>query len=225
MLKRYCIVVAGGRGIRMGEEIPKQFLLLNGKPVLIRTLSAIKEFDSKIIIVLALPANQIGTWEKLCNQHSFSHKIQVVHGGKTRFHSVKNALDTIPNEGLVAVHDGVRPLITKDLFERCYNAAEIEGNAIPIISVSESMREITPVGNHQVDRSKYVLIQTPQVFQTPVLKEAFCLPYEESFTDEASMLEKMGMPIKLVSGETNNIKITTKTDLLLAEAIISRPKN
>lgn len=224
MLKRFCIVVAGGKGLRMGEKIPKQFLLLGGKPVLIRTLSTIKEFDSKINIVLALPADQIGTWDKLCNHHSFSHKIQVVLGGKTRFHSVKNALDTIPDEGIVAVHDGVRPLITKDLFERCYSSAAIEGNAIPCIPVSESMREITPVGNHQVDRSKYVLIQTPQVFQTSVLKEAFCLPYEESFTDEASMLEKMGMPIKLVGGETNNIKITTKTDLLLAEAIISRPK-
>ena len=205
----------------MGEEIPKQFLLLSGKPILMHTISSFRKFDPELNIVLALPSDQLNEWRNLCKQHDFKLKLNIVEGGKTRFHSVKNALDIIPEDGVVAVHDGVRPLITRELIGRCYAGAEKEGNAIPCIPVIESMREIYEAENHKVDRSKYVLIQTPQVFQSTLLKKAFCQPYENSFTDEASMIENMGVSVNLVKGDTNNLKITSKTDLLVAESILS----
>ena len=220
-MKRHCIIVAGGKGLRMVEDIPKQFLLLNGKPLLIHTLTMFRNFDPEMYIVLALPSDQVDEWEKLCLRYSFQAEVNIVHGGETRFHSVKNALDVISEDGVVAVHDGVRPFITHTLLDRCYTIAEKEGNAIPCIPVSESMREINTRGNRQVDRSNFVLIQTPQVFHTSILKNAYCQAYENSFTDDASVIEKMGFSIRLVDGDTNNIKITTKTDLIMAESIFS----
>lgn len=220
-MRRHCLIVAGGKGLRMGEETPKQFLLLNGKPILMHTISSFRKFDPDLNIVLALPSDQLNEWQNLCKQYDFKLKLNIVEGGKTRFHSVRNALDMVPEDGVVAVHDGVRPLLTQELIGRCYASAENEGNAIPCIPVSESMREINEAENHQVDRSKYVLIQTPQVFQGSLLKKAFCQPYENSFTDEASMIENMGVSVNLVKGDTNNLKITSKTDLLVAESILS----
>ena len=220
-MKRHCIIVAGGKGLRMRGEIPKQFMLFNGKPLLMHTLNMFRNFDSEMHIILALPFDQIDEWEKLCLRYSFQVEVHIVHGGETRFHSVKNALDVISEEGVVAVHDGVRPLITNDLLDRYYTIAEKEGNAIPCIPVSESMRKIDTKGNQQVDRSKYVLIQTPQVFHTSILRKGYSQPYENSFTDDASVIEKMGISVKLVDGDTNNIKITTKTDLIMAESILS----
>ena len=220
-MKRHCIIVAGGKGLRMGGKTPKQFLLLNGKPLLMHVLSIFRNFDPEMNIVMALPPDQVDEWEKLCLQYSFQAKVNIVHGGETRFHSVKNALDVISEDGVVAVHDGVRPFISHTLLDRCYTIAEKEGNAIPCIPVSESMREIDTRGNRQADRSKYVLIQTPQVFHTSILKKAYSQPYEDSFTDDASVIEKMGLSVCLVDGDTNNIKITTKTDLIMAGVMLS----
>lgn len=220
-MKTFCIIVAGGKGLRMGSDIPKQFLLLDGKPILIRTLEAFLSYDPFMKIILAFPADHFPYWKKLCEEYNFRYAVKLVEGGKTRYHSVKNALQTIKGDGIVAVHDGVRPLITSGFIDNCYKEAEKYKTAIPCIPVTESMREITEKNNHQVDRSKFVLIQTPQVFKVQILKEAFLQPYRKEFTDEANMIEKMGIPVHLTNGIPENIKITNKIDLLFAETLLA----
>ncbi len=220
-MKTFCIIVAGGKGLRMGSDIPKQFLLLNGKPILIRTLEAFLSYDPFIEIILALPADHFPYWKELCGKYNFKYAMKLVEGGKTRYHSVKNALQTIKGDGIVAVHDGVRPLITSGFIDNCYKEAEKYKTAIPCIPVTESIREITEKSNHQVDRSKFVLIQTPQVFKVQLLKEAFLQPYRKEFTDEANLVEKVGIPVHLTTGIPENIKITNRIDLLFAEAFLA----
>lgn len=221
-MRKFSIIVAGGKGRRMGSAIPKQFLTLKKKPVLMRTLEAFSEFDPLMEIILALPEDQIPYWKELCKKHHFNIAMSIVKGGETRYHSVKNALETIAGDGIVAVHDGVRPLITTGLIDRCFQEAEKFSNAIPCIPVSESMREIENGNNHRVDRSKFVLIQTPQVFDVSLLKEAFRLGYKDEFTDEASMIESMDIPVHLVEGIPQNIKITNFADLVFAEAVLGK---
>jgi 2-C-methyl-D-erythritol 4-phosphate cytidylyltransferase len=219
-MKKFSIIVAGGKGQRMGSDLPKQFLMLKGKPVLMRTLEIFSDYDPSMKIILALPENYIPHWKELCSKYHFNKAVSIVAGGETRYHSVKNALEIIEEEGIVAVHDGVRPLITSPLIDRCFRATEKFKNAIPCIPVSESMREVNGDKNHRVDRSKYVLIQTPQVFEVQLLKEAFRQSYRDEFTDEASLIETLSIPVHLVEGIPHNIKITNRADLVFAEAIL-----
>ena len=220
-MNKTAIIVAGGRGIRMGGDIPKQFQLLIGKPLLWHAVKAFVESYSDIQIILVLPAEHLEKGQDVIN-HFPSHKIQVTTGGETRFNSVKNGLGMIDDDSLVFVHDAVRCLVTPGLIKRCAQAAIERGNAVPAISATDTIRLETSGGNELIDRNKVKLIQTPQVFQSDVLKKAFERPYKDSFTDEATVVESLGIEINLVEGENDNIKITTATDLLIAEKILEK---
>ena len=207
--------------MRMNSAIPKQFLLLNGKPVLMHSIERFVAFDPYINIILVLPAKETGEWQSLCEKHSFGIKHMVVTGGNTRFHSVKNGLDTINGKGIIGVHDGVRPVLSTELIKRCYAEANEKGNAIPFVPVRESIRKVEGQKNEAVTRDSFVVIQTPQCFTTDVLKKAFLAEYQTTFTDDASVVEAAGEKIHLVEGEFSNIKITFPGDLLYAEMLIS----
>jgi 2-C-methyl-D-erythritol 4-phosphate cytidylyltransferase len=224
-MKKVVIIVAGGRGKRMKSDIPKQFLSIYGFPVLMHTAKKFYRHDNSIRIIIVLPKTQIKLWKKLCRDYKFNYAHDIVQGGVTRFHSVKNGLSKIKGDDwLVAIHDGVRPLVSPDTIRRCFKKAEASGNAIPVIEIPESMREISKSGNRPVDRSKFKLIQTPQVFHFKLLKEAFKQDYKPEFTDDASVVESMGHAIKLVEGNKENIKITTPSDLLVAESYLKKIK-
>jgi len=219
-MNKSCIIVAGGKGVRMGSETPKQFLLLAGRPLLMLTIEAFYQYDPKIKIVLVLPEIQFITWDNFCKKHTFRIPCTIIAGGETRFHSVKNGLNALNKSGLVAVHDGVRPLVSPVLLKRCFETAEKTGNAVPCIPFPESLRKIEGKKNIGVDRSQYVLIQTPQVFKKELLEIAFKQSYRDHFTDEASMIENMAIPVHLIQGDPRNIKITTPKDLLFAETLL-----
>ncbi len=219
-MSRYVIVVAGGSGLRMKADQPKQFLKLDGIPILIRTLTKFKLAVSHIKTIVVLPVGYSEIWENYCLENEFTFRHIVCEGGETRFHSVKNGLQHITSPGIVGIHDGVRPLITPDLIERLYSHADIHGNAVPAIELNESIRRIDDQGNYPVPRRSYKAIQTPQCFHSNVLKEAYNQAYTEDFTDDATVVEKLGVKINLVEGEINNIKITTQQDLLIAKALI-----
>lgn len=221
MNDNYVIIVAGGSGRRMDTDIPKQFLLLNGRPVLMHTCETFYRFSNALSLIVVLPAEHIATWEALCETHSFNILHQIVIGGPQRFYSVRNALKTLSNlEGLVAIHDGVRPLVSHETIQAAFDAAGLYGNAIPVVPVIESVRELSGTGNHIIDRSKLQLIQTPQVFKSALICKAYEQGYSEAFTDDASVLEKMGEKIVLTKGNPENIKITRPIDLIMAEALI-----
>ncbi len=215
---RYVIVVAGGKGLRMGSDLPKQFMDLKGKPILVRTLEAFYHHDPAIRIILVLPESHQAHWKKLTTDYSLDLPIRIVSGGTERFHSVKNGLDTIEEEGLVAVHDAVRPLIDPDIIENTYQSAEENGAAISVVKLKESLRQIDGERSNAVSRENYRLVQTPQVFKTTLLKQAYEQPYQSDFTDDASVVEKFGHPVALVEGSYKNIKITTPEDMALAKA-------
>ncbi|MDF1546652.1 MAG: 2-C-methyl-D-erythritol 4-phosphate cytidylyltransferase [Bacteroidales bacterium] len=222
-MQNYVIIVAGGQGSRFKSEIPKQFINLNGLPVLMHTISAFFSYQNSIEIIVVLPKEQLKYWKSMCSDYQFHIKHQIVSGGSTRFYSVKNGLSLIKTEGVVGIHDGVRPLIDVETISRCYQLADKEGNAIPMVSPVDSMREILDdSSNIYTDRQKYCLIQTPQVFKTELILKAFEQEYNVSFTDDASVLEAI-MPgaINLVEGNRQNIKITTPEDLIYAEAILN----
>ncbi|MBL0258693.1 MAG: 2-C-methyl-D-erythritol 4-phosphate cytidylyltransferase [Bacteroidetes bacterium] len=216
-MKRYCVVVAGGTGNRMNSAVPKQFLLLNGKPIVVHTLERLLEFDPQLNLILVLPEKEFNTWKKIRDDFSFTHSVQVIAGGNTRFQSVSNGLSLVPENCSVGVHDAARPLLTKELLERCFLGAEKNGNAIPVMPLNDSLREISETGNRQVDRSAFVSVQTPQCFQSTILKRAFKQEESTSFTDDATVLEAFGESIHLVEGEKWNLKITHPEDLLIAE--------
>lgn len=219
--KKYVIIVAGGKGLRMGKDIPKQFLLLNGKPVLMHTLEKFYEYDNEVNQILVLPSEQQDYWRSLCKQHKFNLPHQITSGGDTRFHSVANGLSLISDEhGLVAVHDGVRPFVSLQVIEACFNKAEKYKAVIPVIDVVETVRFVSNDENRTVDRNNYKLVQTPQVFDLALLKKAYQQTYSEQFTDDASVVEAMGSPVYPVNGNRENIKITTPFDLLVGEAIL-----
>jgi len=220
-MKNHVIIVAGGSGLRMNSDMPKQFMLLAGKPVLMHTIERFVAFDPEINIIVVLPVKETGEWQSLCEKHSFGIKHMVVTGGNTRFHSVKNGLDTIAGKGMICVHDGVRPVISTDLIKRCYAEAKEKGNAVPFIPVRESIRKVTGKKNEAVKRDSFVIIQTPQCFTSDVLKKAFLAEYETTFTDDASVVEAAGETIHLVEGEFSNIKITFPGDLLYAELLMT----
>lgn len=220
-MKRYAIIVAGGKGLRMGGEIPKQFLHLKGLPILMHTLNRFHRFDPEIELVVVLPADQQPYWNELCKQHHFLTPHQIVTGGETRFHSVSNGLEAIGNDGIVAIHDGVRPLVSGSVLQQAYETAGQTGSAIPTTPAIESLRVLAPDGtSHAVDRSLFVQVQTPQVFHTPKLKAAYRQPYRNDFTDDASVFEAAGNTVTLIPGNRENIKITQPADLTLAELLI-----
>ncbi|MCL1943487.1 MAG: 2-C-methyl-D-erythritol 4-phosphate cytidylyltransferase [Candidatus Azobacteroides sp.] len=223
-MKKYVLVMAGGKGLRMGNDVPKQFLPLNGKPVLMHTLEAFYRYDSDIGLILVLPDEQREYWVSLCEAYSFVVPHSVTGGGETRFHSVKNGLEFVENGGLVAVHDGVRPFVSTEVIAECFRVAENDHAVIPVIDVVETIRKIEGDSSRTVDRNAYKLVQTPQIFQTDLLKKAYEQPYTEAFTDDASVVEASGKTIRLVPGNRENIKITTPFDLLIGEAILKAIK-
>ena len=220
-MKNFVIIVAGGSGSRMGTEIPKQFLGLCGKPVLMHTIQVFHDFDPESKIILVLPEVQQQFWKGLCLKHSFSLAHQAVSGGKTRFHSVQNGLSQIDGEGIVFIHDGVRPLVSRETLSRCLETALKSGNAIPVLSVTESLRKLEDEQNISVDRSQYFSVQTPQTFRSDQILEAFQQEFDSAFTDDASVAEKAGFSIFMVEGNRENIKITTHIDLIVAEVFLN----
>jgi 2-C-methyl-D-erythritol 4-phosphate cytidylyltransferase len=223
-MEKYAIIVAGGIGTRMGADKPKQFLPLADKPILLHTLESFISFPDKITCVLVLPKWAFEEWEQIVSEYAFTHPVSLVEGGSTRFESVKNGLDKIENNSsLVAIHDGVRPLVSHRIIEDSYALAAEKGCAIASTLLKESIRKTDGVNSKSVDRSKMRLIQTPQTFQTDLIKNAFAYFRQgEAFTDDASVAEKYGLPIYLFEGSYQNIKITTPEDLLFAEAIYSQ---
>ncbi len=223
-MHKYAIIVAGGKGERMGTNVPKQFLLLKGKPILMHTIEKFKATFQKIEIIIVLPKNQFDFWEELCCKYQFtSIPFQIVKGGKTRFHSVKNALALIKEKSIVAIHDGVRPLVSSKTIKTCFSEAEKKGNAIPVIELVDSLRYVSKQNNTNktVTRSCYKIVQTPQCFKSDLILKAYQQHYDASFTDDASVVEKMGETINLVNGNQENIKITTEKDLNYCRNIAS----
>jgi len=214
-LERFAIIAGGGLGVRMDKAIPKQFLLLGNMPIIMHAIRQFVPFCKNIIV--SLPADYHSFWKDLQREYSLSIPHTLVAGGKTRFDSVKKALEYIPREGLVAVHDAVRPFVSKQLIEKCFQEAKKQGNAIASLPITESLRMVDKNTNKQVDRTLFYRIQTPQVFRCNEIKNAYNQDYKPIFTDDASVLESQGGSINLVAGEEQNFKITTPMDLLLAE--------
>jgi 2-C-methyl-D-erythritol 4-phosphate cytidylyltransferase len=217
----YVIIVAGGKGLRMGSDIPKQFLPIAGKPVLMRTLERFRAYSSALQIILVLPEAQQDYWQELCKQYDFKVDYQLANGGQTRFHSVQNGLALVPDdaEGVVGVHDGVRPFPSIDVIRNCYDTARTAKAVIPVIPVVETVRQLKSDGSITVPRDQYRLVQTPQTFDIQLLKAANRQPYNDGFTDDASVVESYGHDITLVEGNRENIKITTPYDIVVAEAL------
>ena len=226
----YIIIVAGGKGLRMGSDIPKQFLPIGGKPVLMRTIERFREYSEDLQIILVLPEAQQDYWRQLCEDYHFDVTYQLANGGQTRFHSVQNGLALIPDdaEGVVGVHDGVRPFPSLEVIHNCYETARTQKAVIPVIPVVETVRKLDltkcqtlcEVESITVPRGEYRLVQTPQTFDIQLLKAANRQPYNEGFTDDASVVESYGHQITLVEGNRENIKITTPYDLKVAECIM-----
>ena len=218
----YIIIVAGGKGLRMGSDIPKQFLPIGGKPVLMRTLERFRDYSVDLQIILVLPKAQQDYWQKLCQDYAFDIGYLLADGGETRFHSVQNGLSLIPDdaEGVVGVHDGVRPFPSIDVIRNCYETARTAKAVIPVIPVVETVRHLQGNTSETVPRNDYRLVQTPQTFDIQLLKAANKQPYNDSFTDDASVVEAFGFDITLVEGNRENIKITTPYDLKIAEVLI-----
>ena len=217
----YVVIVAGGSGKRMGMNIPKQFLELAGRPVLMHTIERFRKFNDSIEIITVLPENQLRFWTDLQKKYSFDVPHTLVKGGSKRFISVRHGLEFVNSSGLVAIHDGVRPLVSLETIKRCFETAEKYGNAIPVISPTDSLRMETENGNSPVDRMHIKQVQTPQVFDVAKIKKAYLQDFDPSFTDDASVLEKTGEKICLVEGNRENIKITNPEDLLIAQSLFS----
>lgn len=218
----YAIIVAGGKGTRMGASIPKQFLPVNGLPVLMQTIKRFKECGDGLEIIIVLPKEQHEYWYELCKKHRFTSTYTVAEGGETRFHSVKNGLAMIPDdaEGIVGVHDGVRPFPSVEVIRNCYETARTAKAVVPVIPVVETLIHIDGQGNSEtVPRDSYRLVQTPQAFDIQLLKRAYKQPYHDSFTDDASVVDSIGQEITLIDGNRENIKITTPFDLRMARIL------
>ena len=219
-LNKAVVIVAGGSGKRMGAGPPKQFIEVAGKPVLMHTIIRFYHYDPLIHILLVLPFHHIETWDRLCSEHRFTIAHDIIPGGDERFFSVKNGLKKIRNEYLVAIHDGVRPLISKEVISNTFKAAEIFGGAIPVVPPGESIRQTNGDKSVPVDRGQFVLVQTPQVFKAGLIKKAYDRPYLPQFTDDATVFEAAGHTIHLIKGNTENIKITRPADLIFAEVVL-----
>lgn len=215
-MEKFALIVAGGSGTRMGTEVPKQFLELNGKPILMHTFERFLYYDQAFQFVLVLPENQFDYWNELCTKYQFTISHRIVAGGTSRFQSVRNGLLTLPDSGIVFIHDGVRPLVSIQTLSNCEQSALNNGNALPVMPVVESLREVLPQGSKHADRSRFRLVQTPQTFQLDRIKQAFQQEESPLFTDDASVAEAFGDKIHLVDGNIENIKITQPADLRIA---------
>jgi 2-C-methyl-D-erythritol 4-phosphate cytidylyltransferase len=220
-MKLYALIVAGGSGKRMGADIPKQFLELGGRPLLMHTIERFRHFDKNIEIITVLPENQIIHWRELQEKYKFTVPQTMVKGGKSRFHSVKNGLEFIESPGLVAIHDGVRPFVSNDTIKRCFDTASRLGNAVPVILPSDTLRLIADEASTPLDRLQVRLVQTPQVFNTALLIDAYKQEYQPEFTDDAMVVERTGVRINLVEGNRENIKITNPEDMLISNAFLT----
>jgi 2-C-methyl-D-erythritol 4-phosphate cytidylyltransferase len=224
VVEKTVIVVAGGKGLRMGGEIPKQFFLLNGLPILMRTINVFTLTFPEIKVILVLPENQVEYWRSLCQDHQFTTDHQIAFGGETRFHSVKSGLSHV-KDGLVGIHDAVRPLVSEQTIKVCFEKAEKTGNAAPVMPINDSIRKVDESKNQIANREAYRIIQTPQVFHTSIIKDAFSQPYDASFTDDASVVESNGIAVNLVPGNFENIKITRPSDVKMAEFLLGEVNN
>ncbi|MBR4365666.1 MAG: 2-C-methyl-D-erythritol 4-phosphate cytidylyltransferase [Bacteroidaceae bacterium] len=227
-MKKAVIIVAGGKGLRMGSDIPKQFLPIGGKPILMHTIEVFHRFDPDMQIVVVLPLTQQEYWRTICKDCFFNIPVIVANGGETRFHSVKNGLEKIDADiELIGVHDGVRPFVTTEVIGRCYTKAMSFGAAMPVVDVVDTLRQLPDKEQNSdvilhsttVPRNQYKLVQTPQVFSAELLRQAYKQDYEEGFTDDASVVENMGHDVALVPGNRENIKVTTQFDLVVGEAV------
>ena len=225
-MQKTIIIVAGGKGLRMGNDLPKQFLPIGGKPVLMHTLAVFDAAISDLKIVLVLPELQQNYWKELCLNHQFTTPHILANGGETRFQSVQNGLHKATENNLttsiIGIHDGVRPFVSVDVIRNAYQVAEKEGTAIPVVEIHETLRKLTASESVTVDRSAYRLVQTPQVFRSDILINAYKQTFSEAFTDDASVVEAAGVPILLTLGNRENIKITTPFDLIVAEALLAK---
>jgi 2-C-methyl-D-erythritol 4-phosphate cytidylyltransferase len=224
-MQKIVIIVAGGKGLRMGHELPKQFMLVGGKPILMHTLEAFQQVDLSIKITLVLPPSQQHYWSVICEKYNFTIPHTITDGGETRFHSVQNGLlaaaKKLSVDAIIGVHDGVRPFVSSKVIRSCYELAEQKGSVVPVIEVHETLRQISADSSFTVDRSAYRLVQTPQVFRSDILFKAYQQAFTSEFTDDASVVEAAGFSITLTDGNRENIKITTPFDLLIAEALLS----
>ena len=223
-MKKIALIVAGGNGSRMNNDVPKQFLFLGNKPVLYYSIKAFLEAYDDLEVILVLPEEHIGKGQEIIDGYFDDSKFKITAGGRTRFHSVQNGLSLIKEEAIVFVHDGVRCLLTSDLVKRCYEAALESGTAVPAVACKDSVRLLTSTGNKVLNRNKVMLVQTPQTFHSKILIPAYQIDYKDKFTDEATVVEAFGLKINLIEGEVDNIKITTPTDLHIAE-LIQQAKN
>lgn len=224
-MKTVAIIVAGGSGTRFGAELPKQFLELGGKPILMRSIEAFANSGNcPVDVIVTLPSDQMDLWQRLCDRYGFGVPHRVVPGGETRWHSVKHALDSMGDVNevdIIAVHDGVRPMVTADVICRTIAAARRDGAAIPVVALNDSVRQVVGEASHALDRSTLRAVQTPQAFDARLLLDAYSLPYQTTFTDDASVVEQLGHPITLVEGDPHNLKITRPMDLALAEYLLN----
>lgn len=221
-MKYYAIIVGGGSGTRMQQQTPKQFLELNGRPVLMHTLEAFFRSELKPEILLVLNVHFHAHWEKLCQTHQFTIPHTLIKGGEQRFHSVKNGLKLIKGKAIVAIHDAVRPLVSTELINLGFEQAEMQGNAVAGLPCKDSVRQITENGSVALNRESLYLMQTPQTFKSEILQKAYQQDYRIDFTDDAAVVERMGNKIHILPGESQNIKITYPEDLILAETLLQQ---
>ena len=219
-MKKYVIIVAGGSGTRMQSEVPKQFIELCGKPILIHTIESFVKATSWTEIIVVLPEAHIKLWEEICLKFNFNVAHKICKGGKMRFNSVKNGLNEIHENCIIAIHDAVRPFVSTNVITNCLAEAEKYGSAIPVISIKDSIRIIDGDKSFAHNRDKIKSVQTPQCFKSDIIKKAYDCEYDDMFTDDASVVEKQNFNVRLVEGNDENIKITTSFDLIIAEAII-----
>ena len=220
----YIIIVAGGKGLRMGGDLPKQFMPLHGKPVLMHTIERFRAYSDELKIILVLPHEQQDYWRQICQKHNFTIEHTVVDGGQTRFHSSQNGVAAVPDDatGVIGIHDGVRPFVSEETIARCFEAARQFGAALPVLPVTDTLRRVTDDGGYNVQRNAYRTVQTPQTFDAQLLKQAFKQPYSDNFTDDASVVEALGHKVTMVDGNRENIKLTTPFDLVVAETLIKK---
>lgn len=216
----YALIVAGGKGTRIKSSLPKQFLELNGRPVLLHTIDAFLRYSKDISIILVLPEDDFKLWQSICEKYQFNHPVTVQKGGTSRFQSVRNGLNRIEGGGLVAIHDGVRPLVNTDTIATSFKLAVTNQSAVAAVSLKESIRMMEENSTKAMDRSQFKLIQTPQTFQVSLIKKAYQMDEDSTLTDDASVAERAGHPISLFEGSYENIKITTAEDLVVAEALM-----
>ena len=219
--KEYALIVAGGKGTRIKTRLPKQFLELKGKPILLHTIEAFYRYSEKIEIILVLPEDDFEIWEGICKKFNFNKPLILQKGGETRFQSVKNGLHKIEGPGLVAIHDGVRPLVSEDIIGASFHLAAVHQSAVAAVRLKDSIRMTDQDNTRAVDRSRFRLIQTPQTFDIALIKQAYEIKEDSSLTDDASIAEKSGHVISLFEGSYENIKITTPEDLIIAEALLN----